>query len=141
MDIVTLVNLPTPWEDPVLSEAEAYSLLTQPHHVLFAVGETGAGGHLLARMVPGTPADIITLYVPVSARRCGHAKALVEDTILAARHLGCTGLTLEVNATNAAAVALYTVCGLQQVATRANYYPNPVSNLKADALVLAVSFA
>ena len=141
MEVTTLINLPQPWEDPVLSEAEAYSLLTQPHHVLFAMGETGAGGHLLARMVPGTPADIITLYVPPTARRCGNAKALVENTILTARHLGCTGLTLEVNATNAAAVALYTVCGLQQVGKRLGYYPNPVSNSKADALVLAVTFA
>jgi ribosomal-protein-alanine N-acetyltransferase len=141
MEIVTLTNVPADWADPILTADEAYHLLTQPHHVLFAVGESGVGGHLLARMVPGTPADIITLYVPPIARRCGHAKALVEATILTARHLGCTGLTLEVNATNAAAVALYTVCGLQQVASRANYYPNPVSNLKDDALVLAVSFA
>lgn len=144
MEIHRLTSIPSTWEDPIFSADEAYNLLTQPHHVLFAVGESCLHGHLLARLMPGTMADILTLYVPPTARRCGYAKLLVENTLSAAKAEGCTGLALEVNATNAAAVALYTVCGLQQVGKRAAYYPSntpdSVSNLKADALVLAVTF-
>ena len=145
MDILRLTSIPAVWDDPVFSRNDAYNLLTQPHHVLLAVGESGLHGHLLVRLMPGTMADILTLYVPPTARRCGYAKLLVENTLSAARAAGCTGLALEVNSTNAAAVALYTVCGLQQVGKREAYYSgntaDSVSNLKADALVLAVSFA
>lgn len=140
MEIHSLTTVPAIWTDPVLTRTEAGSLLSQPHHTLLAINN-GAGGHLLARLMPQTPADILTLYIPESCRRQGHAKALVEAVIITAKTAGCTGLTLEVNATNTAAINLYRVCGLQQVAIRANYYHDPVSNLKADALVLAVSLA
>lgn len=145
--IQTLTTLPEDWDDTVLTRAQAEALLAQPHHVLFvAITQSNnelrkpndGQGHLLARLVPHTQADILTLYVPPAHRRHGHARQLVEAVLTEARKRACTGLTLEVEATNAAAIKLYTSCGLQQVALRAGYYRNPVSNLKADALVLAV---
>ncbi len=145
MHVHTLTTLPEDWNDPVLTREAAYSLLTQPHHVMWAVGQGGSHGYLLARLMPGTMADVLTLFVPPAHRRKGYAKALLEATLAAARTIGCAGLTLEVNATNAAAIQLYTVCGLQQVGKRPSYYPvnspTSVSNQKADALVLAVTFA
>ena len=140
--VIALTALPAHWEDPVFTRQQAQALLTQPHHVLLAVGEgNNPSGYLLARLVPHTQADILTLYVPPAHRRNGHARSLVEAVLAAARKAACTGLTLEVEATNTAAINLYRVCGLQQVALRAGYYCNPVSNLKADALVLALTLA
>lgn len=135
----TLTTLPEDWNDPVLTRAQAEELLAQPHHVLLAVMPHAAGGYLLARLVPHTQADILTLYVHPAHRRHGYARRLIEAVLTEARKMACTGLTLEVEATNAAAIKLYTSCGLQQVALRAGYYRSPVSNLKADALVLAVA--
>lgn len=140
-EVLTLKTLPSGWDDPVFTAEQAAALLATPHHTLLTIGETAHHGHLLLSHMPDMPADILTLYVPPTARRCGHARTLVEAALVAAKNAGCQALTLEVNATNAAAVALYTVCGLQQIAKRASYYPSSVSNLKADALVLSVPLA
>lgn len=141
MEIHILTRVPEDWDDPILSAADTRNLLSQPHHVLLGVGEDGAGGHLLASLMPHMAADILTLFIPTGMRRNGYARKLVEAALTAARNARCTGLTLEVNATNTAAINLYRVCGLQQVSIRANYYHDAVSNLKADALVMAVSLA
>ena len=114
----TLQTLPDNWADPVLTAAQAQSLLNKPHHVLFTHG----GGHLLASLPPGMPADILTLYVPESQRRRGHARTLMAALVGAAEQAGCTALTLEVNAANTAAMALYRSLGLAQTAIRKNYY-------------------
>ncbi|RYG60661.1 MAG: GNAT family N-acetyltransferase [Alphaproteobacteria bacterium] len=144
--VITLTSVPDDWEDPVLTQQQAQTLLAQPHHVLFAVSLPSAhhhatGGYLLASLMPHAQADILTLYVPPTHRRHGHARRLLQAVLDAARKAACTGLTLEVAASNHAAVRLYTVCGLQQVGLRAGYYHDPVSNLKADALVLALTLA
>lgn len=141
MDIQTLTVIPRSWRDPILRASAAKTLLAQPHHVLLGLGRNGTEGHLLARLMPGTPGDILTLFVPETSRRKGHARCLVESCLQQAKSAGCTGLTLEVSAENKAAIALYSVFGLQQVSTRADYYHDSVSNRKADALVLAVSLA
>lgn len=142
MDVQSLTTIPTNWADPIFSAEQAQNLLHQPYHHLFVIQ---GGGHVLATLPAGMAADILTIYVPPEARRTGHAKSLLTFTINAAQAAGCTGLTLEVNAENTAALGLYSVCGLQQVAKRAAYYPpnsqGSVSNLKADALVLALTFA
>ncbi|RYG60914.1 MAG: GNAT family N-acetyltransferase [Alphaproteobacteria bacterium] len=140
--VITLTTLPDNWEDPILNAVQAQALLTLPHHVLLAVKEgDDLCGHLLASLMPHAQADILTLYVPPAHRRHGYARTLMKALLDAARKAACTGLTLEVAASNEAAIKLYSVCGLQQVALRAGYYHDPVSNLKADALVLALTLA
>jgi ribosomal protein S18 acetylase RimI-like enzyme len=140
-DIQILTFIPRSWRDPILRASAAKALLSQPHHVLLGLGKNGTEGHLLASLVPGAPADVLTLFVPEAYRRRGHARALMRALLVKAKLAECQSLTLEVAASNTAAKALYGVFDLQQVSIRANYYHNPVSNLKEDALVLAVSLA
>jgi ribosomal protein S18 acetylase RimI-like enzyme len=138
-NVIILAALPTPWSDPLLSASTAQTLITQPHHHLFAVGPGGQHGHVFARLVPGTAADVLTLYVQPEHRRKGYAKILMENVIFQAEVAGCSGLTLEVRGSNTAAIRLYKQCGLAQIATRANYYSDAVSKTVEDALVFGLN--
>ncbi len=119
------------WHDPILSEHQAHVLMAQPGHVMLR----HEGSHLLGRIIPGVPADIITLFTPLQNRRKGHARVLMERLIGQATQSGCPAITLEVRASNAAAIGLYQSMDFDEVATRKAYYSNPVE----DALILTRS--
>jgi [ribosomal protein S18]-alanine N-acetyltransferase len=125
------LTLPVWWDDPVLEQAEAASLLAQPGHVLL-VAEVG--GHLLGRSGMDENADIITIFVPPAQRQRGLATALLLAFMQQIKAAGGTGLTLEVRADNTAALALYNSAGLQQVHRRVGYYAG------VDAVVMGVDF-
>lgn len=76
--------------------------------------------------------DMMNLAVHPDCRRKGVAQALINALEDALRERGSEALTLEVRASNAAAIALYEKMGFQQVGRRPNYYRNP----KEDALIL-----
>jgi [ribosomal protein S18]-alanine N-acetyltransferase len=65
-------------------------------------------------------------------RRHGIGRTLMQHVLVEAHRLGATRATLEVRASNAAALALYEGLGFYVAATRRNYYSNPVE----DALIL-----
>jgi ribosomal-protein-alanine N-acetyltransferase len=131
-----LFSLPADWHDPVLTRAEAETLLAQSGHLLLAEPE---GGHLLGMALAGGTADIITLYVPEARRRQGVARHLLTEFMETAEALGAVGLTLEVRADNTAAIALYQSFGLREVGRRKGYYDSNGPD-GVDALVLACQF-
>ncbi|MCA3243921.1 MAG: GNAT family N-acetyltransferase [Alphaproteobacteria bacterium] len=131
MEILRQTNLPVGWDDPVLHAAQAAAVLAQPGHVLL---QATGGGHLLGLAVAGVPADILTLYVPTALRRQGRAYALLAAFLAQAQAVGASGLTLEVRADNAAALALYQAQGLTLRHRRVGYYGG------VDALVLGRDF-
>ncbi len=143
ISISVTTSLPEVWDDPIFTLTQAAALLAQPHHHLLLAEDEHqqVSGHLLLQAVPTMQADILTLYVSPAHRRHGSARALVQQALALAKAQKCQGLTLEVAATNTAAITLYQACGLQHIGTRPSYYRNPVSDTKADALVWAVSFA
>lgn len=126
-----LTAIPANWQDPIFTAEQAATLLAQPHHILLAIN-AGQGGHLLARVMPHTPADLLTFFVPESSRNQGHAKQLMQAFLSHARSAPCPALTLEVRASNTAAINLYTTLGLQILTRRSAYYANPVE----DAVVM-----
>jgi ribosomal-protein-alanine N-acetyltransferase len=65
-------------------------------------------------------------------RTQGIGTQLMEHVLAEARRLGAKRATLEVRASNAAALRLYERLGFYVAATRRNYYTNPVE----DALIL-----
>lgn len=65
-------------------------------------------------------------------RAQGIGTALLQHVLIEARRLGATRATLEVRASNAAALRLYERLGFYVAATRKHYYSNPVE----DALIL-----
>ena len=75
---------------------------------------------------------INTLAVAPAARRQGLATALLEHVLAEAVRAGATKATLEVRASNLAALALYERLGFHVAARRPNYYTKP----EEDGLIL-----
>lgn len=77
-------------------------------------------------------ADIMNVAVHPAYRRTGIAAALLQELQRRLTANAVHSLTLEVRASNDAAICLYHRLGYVQVGRRPNYYRNP----KEDALIL-----
>ena len=75
---------------------------------------------------------INTLAVKPAARRAGLATTLLRAVMAESAAAGATKATLEVRASNTAALGLYTRLGFHVAATRPGYYTKP----EEDALIL-----
>ena len=75
---------------------------------------------------------INTLAVSPRHRRQGLATFLLREVMAEAAHAGARRATLEVRASNTAALELYGQLGFRVTARRTNYYTNP----SEDALIL-----
>ncbi len=116
-----------PW-----SEAAVASELENPlSDWLVAVSGAGLLGYVGSQIVPDE-ADMMNLAVRPECRRQGLARALVTALVDDLRTRGVRSLTLEVRASNDAAIRLYRQLGFLQVGLRKNYYFHP----KEDALIL-----
>jgi ribosomal-protein-alanine N-acetyltransferase len=73
-----------------------------------------------------------TLAVKPAARRAGLGTALMREVMAEAAAAGATRATLEVRASNTAALGLYTRLGFHVAAKRPRYYTKP----DEDALIL-----
>jgi len=71
---------------------------------------------------------INTLAVAPADRRRGLATALLRHVMADAAAAGATKATLEVRASNTAAIALYERLGFRIAATRPGYYAKPTEN-------------
>jgi ribosomal-protein-alanine N-acetyltransferase len=122
-----------PW-----SEEEFATLLGQDGVFGFSAREVGHGdkppvGFVLTRLA-ADEAEILTIAVDRAHRRLGVGWQLM-DAVLRDLHARRTAaLFLEVDETNAPAIALYRRLGFIQVGRRANYYAN--SEGPAGALVM-----
>ena len=117
-----------PWD-----EASIRAELENPLALwLVAQGEDGAVLGYVGSQTCFEDADILNVAVVPAARRRGIAAALMTEleTRLASR--GVEQITLEVRASNVAAIALYEQIGYAQVGLRKNYYEKP----REDALIL-----
>jgi [ribosomal protein S18]-alanine N-acetyltransferase len=75
---------------------------------------------------------INTLAVSTAVRRTGLATSLLRQVMAEAAAAGATRATLEVRASNSAALALYAGLGFSVTASRTRYYTQP----EEDALIL-----
>ncbi len=78
-------------------------------------------GFIIARMVAGE-GEILSLGVPVPARRRGVGRALLTDALYRLALSGADDVFLEVGEDNPGAVALYRGLGFRQVGRRRGYY-------------------
>ena len=116
-----------PW-----SRNASTSELTHPRSLwIVAVDGETVIGYVGSQSVLGE-ADMMNIAVDPNYRRQGVAQKLVDNLILRLRTDGVRCLTLEVRASNIAAISLYEKNGFIQVGRRPNYYTNP----KEDALIL-----
>lgn len=108
------------------------SELSNPLSLWVVAVESGAVAGYVGSQSVMEEADMMNLAVSPEYRRQGIGRMLVLELInqLKARDVHC--LTLEVRASNEAAIALYCGIGFVQVGRRPNYYAKP----KEDALIL-----
>ena len=97
-----------------------------------AEGGAVAGYLVLSSVLDEGSIDDIAVAPPY--RRHGIADALVHDAVCRARADGLSTLTLEVRASNLAAVRLYEKHGFAEVGRRRNYYEKP----REDAILMTL---
>ena len=122
----------TPWPENLLTDA-----LFDPQ-ASFIVAEDDEGNVLgyAGLHVVLDEGYIDNVAVEEAARRHGVASALL-DVFCRFGQANLAFLTLEVRASNAAAIALYQKHGFAQVGLRKNYYTNP----REDAIIMTREFA
>ncbi|MBE6957170.1 MAG: ribosomal-protein-alanine N-acetyltransferase [Ruminococcaceae bacterium] len=121
----------TPWTENMLTDA-----LFDPQ-ASFIVAEDGEGNILGYAGLHAVLDEgyIDNVAVEEAARRHGVASALL-DVFCRFGEVNLAFLTLEVRASNAAAIALYQKHGFEQVGLRKNYYTNP----REDAIIMTREF-
>jgi len=98
---------------------------------LVAMDGTALAGYVGSQAVLGE-ADVMNVAVAPAYRRQGIAQQLLEQLQAELKARQVYSLTLEVRASNDAAIRLYEKLGFQQVGIRPNYYHKP----KEDAWIL-----
>ena len=104
--------------------------LTNPRSEIYCVWEKEVLRAFVCTERVLEDAHMLSLAVHPSYRRHGLAKMLVVSSLLAARAAGQRSLTLEVRASNTAALALYRSCGFGLVGQRPKYYRSPPEEAK-----------
>ena len=120
-------NFSMPWSENVLT-AELRNPLAL---WLVAVLDDEVVGYVGAQIVPDE-ADMMNVAVSSTHRRKGIARGLILELLDQLKEQGVRSLSLEVRASNSAAITLYDGLGFHQVGRRPGYYKMP----KEDALIL-----
>lgn len=124
---IDAVSYPTPWSRQLVVRE-----ITSDQRIhLVAQRRFDILGHGAIVLLAGT-AHVTTLAVRPDSRRKGIGRDLLLGLLRGAIVSGCTELTLEVRAGNAAAMALYRRFGLRPAGIRRGYY----ADTGDDALVL-----
>lgn len=121
-----------PW-----SVLEFETLIAQPVNFGFkalAAGAPAPDGFVLARLAAGE-AEILTVAVARAARRHGLGRGLMEAVLRTLHAQRAEALFLEVDETNAPALALYRRLGFREVGRREGYYQGR-SGARTGALVM-----
>ena len=116
-----------PW-----SETSVASELTNPLSLWLVAQEGDKIVGYIGSQTVLDETDMMNLAVHPDHRRRGVARQLIEALVRVLKERGSHSLTLEVRASNAPAISLYTQLGFAEAGRRRNYYRNP----KEDALIL-----
>jgi ribosomal-protein-alanine N-acetyltransferase len=111
-----------PW-----SPAELEALISAPSSLGLAALDPASGklrGFLLARLA-ADEAEILTVAVDPAIRKGGVGRDLLRAALAQAAAAGATRMFLEVDADNAAALALYARFQFVKVGERKGYYKRP----------------
>ena len=125
--VIDRESYPTPW-----SEGWTIAQVTDPARVHLVAERDfvviGHGGLIFL----GDQAHVATLAVTPRARRQGVADALMVELKVRANKVGYGEVTLEVRASNVAAIALYERHGMSVLGRRKGYY----ADTGEDALIM-----
>ena len=111
----------------------SFSALVGEGHVVFlvATNEGGVVGYAIV-LVSGVECELANLAVTRLIQRQGLGARLLAEAMERARERGGREMFLEVRASNAAAIQLYSSAGFQAVGRRVRYYARPIE----DAIVM-----
>jgi [ribosomal protein S18]-alanine N-acetyltransferase len=111
----------------------SFSALVGEGHVVFlvATNESGVVAYAIV-LVSGVECELANLAVTRLIQRQGLGARLLAEAMERARERGGREMFLEVRASNAAAIQLYTSAGFQAVGRRVRYYARPIE----DAIVM-----
>ena len=121
-----------PW-----SAEEVAALIASASTLAAAALDPASGrlrGFVLARLA-ADEAEILTIAVDQPARGKGVGRALLAENLRQAANAGARAMFLEVDADNAAALALYKRLGFVKVGERAGYYRRK-DGARATAIVM-----
>ena len=119
------------FSDPWSVSAFTYEL-TNPLSTWLVADQDGAIIGYVGSQAVLDEADVMNIAVIPQYRRQGVAKQLLQRLIQQLQSKGVHKLSLEVRASNAPAIALYTILGFEQVGRRPGYYRKP----REDALIM-----
>lgn len=107
--------------------------LVGERHVVFLVAVDGRAivGYTIVLVTP-PESELANLAVSRLMQHQGLGRRLLSEAVDAARERGCSEMFLEVRASNAAAIALYSAEGFTAVGRRVRYYARPIE----DAIVM-----
>ena len=111
-----------PWSAQALREE-----LGQQSNLFLVAEQEGVLGYVGCQTVLDE-GYITNVAVHPTARRRGVAQALLAELEQQARQRGLSFITLEVRASNAAAIALYTQAGYEPVGVRRGFYRDPAED-------------
>lgn len=124
------VCFPDPWSRNMLKEELENDLAA----FLVALDERGAVAGYAGLQVVLDEGNILNVAVRPDCRRRGVAKQLLQVFLNFAKGNRLSFLTLEVRASNYAAIALYGSRGFRGVGRRKNYYEHP----REDAVIMTL---
>lgn len=128
--------------DPPWDAASVSKLMEHPGSTTL-IARTGfpkvSVGFVMAQ-IAADEAEILSIGVEPSWQRVGLGRRLVDGIARALATSGARRLYLEVAADNAAAVALYGMCGFAETGRRKGYYVR-AGKTPVDALVLSKSLS
>jgi ribosomal-protein-alanine N-acetyltransferase len=113
----------------------SFADLVHERHVLFLVAtdENSILGYAIV-LVSGDECELANLAVSRLMQRRGLGSRLLDEAMMRARERGAVEMFLEVRASNAAAIQLYSSAGFRAVGRRVRYYARPIE----DAIVMKV---
>lgn len=126
------ICFPTPWSRKMLAEELDNALSA----FLVALDDSGAVAGYAGLQVVVDEGYITNVAVRPDARRQGVASKLLGVFIDFARANRLAFLTLEVRASNTAAIVLYGRRGFRSAGRRKNYYEHP----REDAIIMTLEF-
>lgn len=113
------------------SVAEIEDLLTKPT----TLAVTAPQGFAILQII-APEAELLTIVIDPALRGQGHGRTLLRQAVLAAAQHGAPNMFLEVDASNAAALALYRSVGFAQTGRRKAYYAH-ADGSRSDAITMA----
>lgn len=112
-----------PWSELLLKE-----VFESPLDRAWVLEEDGRiAGYCNFRVIAGE-GELMRIAVLPEARGRGYGRELLETLVRAASLEAVEDITLEVRASNAAAISLYKSYGFKTEAVRKRYYTNPVED-------------